>query len=101
MKLTIIRAVSPDGGHVSLRLAGSVDLVSKDLLIDVGREMVATEPVLALDLAEVDFIDSVGIGALIELAHAAEAQRKQLVLSALSPRVQRVLDAVGLGEAWT
>lgn len=100
MKLTIIRAVSPDGGHVSLRLAGSIDLVSRDMLLQVGREMLDTEPVLALDLGEVDFIDSVGIGALIELAHAAEGQQKRLVVSPRSARVDRVLEAVGLADTW-
>jgi anti-anti-sigma factor len=51
---------------------------------------------LALDLRNVTFIDSTGIGTLVRLRLAAKEHGKQLVLAEPSPPVLRVLDLTSL-----
>ena len=100
MELTITRLVGAGGGNTALRLCGSIDLMTRKAALDAGLGVLEDEDELMLDLAEVDFMDSVGIGALIELARAAETHGKRFAIVDCSPRVQRVLDATGLHDAW-
>jgi anti-anti-sigma factor len=48
----------------------------------------------------VDFMDSVGIGAVIELAKKAGSLGGTFALVEPSPPVQRVLAVTGLSDAW-
>jgi anti-anti-sigma factor len=100
MELTI--AVEPSAGMTRLRLKGALDLVSREQLVGAGTEAIASsEAGPLLNLAEVSFIDSTGIGALIELSREAEDQEKRFAIEEPSQRVQRVLTLTGLDDAWT
>jgi anti-anti-sigma factor len=44
----------------------------------------------------VSFLDSTGIGALVQIRNAARARNKQLVLTRPSRQVSRVLEMTGL-----
>ncbi|MFT4263953.1 MAG: STAS domain-containing protein [Nocardioides sp.] len=96
MELTISR--TPGTG--SLKLEGSIDLVSRQEFIDAGLAVLEEEDALTLDMAGVDFMDSMGIGALIELAKHADKAGKTFAIAEKSPRVSRVLEATGLADAW-
>jgi anti-anti-sigma factor len=99
--LTITAEPSEDG-VIRLRLAGALDLVSRDQLLTAGTESLAdAQSGLLLNLADVNFIDSTGIGTLIELFREAEEQRKQFAIEEPSQRVQRVLTLTGLSDTWT
>ena len=84
-----------------LALVGSIDLVSRGQLVDAGMEVLGESDSLTLDMQGVDFMDSVGIGALIELSKAASARGGSFVITEPSPRVQRILAVTGLDGAWT
>ena len=94
MDLTITRTDS------ALKLVGSIDLVSRQSLIDAGTTILDEGGSLTLDLSGVDFMDSLGIGALVALSKASEAHGRPFVIAETSPRVRRVLEVTGLGEAW-
>lgn len=91
-----------DGVRV-LRLAGELDLSTADLLRGAVGDH---EGPLVLDLAEVAFIDSSGVRALVDVSagrvvgiHApSEAVQRMLELTRLADRFPRVasLDAAGL-----
>lgn len=98
MELTISRRDDSDPG--SLVLAGSIDMVSRQSLIDAGREVLDGGGSLTLDMSGVDFMDSTGIGALIELARSSEKLGRPFAVAEKSPRVRRVLEATGLDDAW-
>jgi anti-anti-sigma factor len=94
MELTIVRAGSeliPDG---------SIDLVTRQQLIDAGLELLNEHGSLTLNMKAVDFMDSVGIGAVIELAKKAAAVGGSFAVVEPSPPVQRVLAVTGLTNAW-
>ena len=94
---------SSDGPDVRvLAAAGSIDLQSRTSLVDAGRRQLDQNNIrrLVLDLAGVTFIDSSGIGAVIELAGIATDQDCAFALRNPSARVQRVLGITGLQDAW-
>jgi anti-sigma B factor antagonist len=97
-----ITETATDSGARTLVLTGSVDIASKQVLTEAGRIALLEHGAhrLTLDLAEVSFIDSSGLGALIELAGLAADRGSSFALRAPSRRVQRVLDLTGLTDAW-
>lgn len=101
MDLRIGREAVADGA-VRLRLAGALDLVSRDAVLAAGSQAL-TDPStgLLLNLSQVSFIDSTGLGALIALAGEASDQGKHFAIEEPSARAERVLTISGLYEAWT
>ena len=98
MELTITRS-SDEAGRDILVLDGSIDLVTRQRLLDEGHAVLEAGDGLTLDMAEVDFIDSTGIGALVELARAAKAKGSGVLIARSSARVARVLEFSGLDQA--
>jgi len=94
MELTITRS------DTTLKLVGSIDLVSRQILVDAGREVLDGGDAITLDLGGVEFIDSVGIGAIVELSKASAALGRPFAVAEMSPRARRVLEVTGLSEAW-
>jgi anti-sigma B factor antagonist len=101
MDLTITEAATDEGAS-TLVLTGSVDLASKPALAEAGRRALLDNGArqLTLDLAGVSFIDSSGLGTLIELAGLASDRGCSFALCNPSRRVQRVLDLTGLNDTW-
>jgi anti-anti-sigma factor len=79
---------------------GSVDLVSRQQLVDAGREVLNDHHSLTLNLRAVEFMDSVGIGALVELSKAAASTGATFAVVEPSRPVERVLAVAGLADAW-
>lgn len=98
MELTISR--HDEGDTVLLVLQGAIDLVSRQDMISAGKDALATGGGLRLDLSGVDFMDSMGIGALIELGRHAADLEQHFAISEKSRQVRRVLQATGLDDAW-
>lgn len=94
MELTIVRA------GAELTPEGSIDLVTRQQLVDAGLEVLHEHRSLTLNLKGVDFMDSVGIGALVELAKKAETLGASFAVTDPSLPVQRVLAVTGLADAW-
>jgi len=88
-------------GRKVLTVSGAIDVQSRDRLGAAGREVLTGgADALVLDLAKVTFIDSTGIGTLIELGHDAEDADAALVIRNPSARVTRILQLTGLEDAW-
>lgn len=99
MDLEIIRPEG--GGSATLAVTGFIDLGTRQALVERGMALLAEEGALTLDLSAVEFMDSTGIGALIELAKACEQQGSPFAVCAVSPRARRVLEVTGLADAWS
>ncbi len=88
-------------GRVVVTVGGAIDLQTRGELLDAGRAALAGGAnQLVLDLAGVSFIDSTGIGALVELGHDADDGSASLLLRNPSTRVERILEVTGLSDAW-
>jgi anti-sigma B factor antagonist len=96
-----IESAEDEQGRRVLVVTGAIDLQTRGQLIAAGRDALGTgHPGLVLDLDAVTFIDSTGLGALIELGHDASDNGGALVLRNPSPRVVRILQTSGLHDAW-
>jgi anti-sigma B factor antagonist len=92
-----------DGGRAVLIVTGSIDLESRDRLLEAGHAALRRDGChgVVLDLEGVQFVDSTGIGAFVELAAEAEDHGATFEIRNPSARVRRLLEVTGLAEAWT
>lgn len=85
-------------------LVGEIDITCSAALRAVGGrlagELVAGER-LSIDVADVTFLDSSGVGALVAVRNAASAQGGSIVLKNLSTPVQRLLELTGMIDSFS
>jgi anti-sigma B factor antagonist len=87
-------------GTAVLQLSGSVDLVSRDVLVAAVVSALAADDCaeVLVDAGRVSFMDSTGLGALVESRNAAVDQGKQFAVREPSASVARLLELSGLSE---
>jgi anti-sigma B factor antagonist len=84
--------------HV-VRLSGEVDLRSSPQLRNVLLDVLAAKPRrLIVDLAQVGYMDSSGVGTLVEIKRLIERGAGQIVLAGLQPRVRSVFEITQLDK---
>lgn len=82
---------------VTVQLAGEIDLrTSPDLRDELLRLLERKPPRIILDLAGVSYIDSSGVGTIVELKRKAMRRSSKVVLVALQPRVRSLLEITRL-----
>lgn len=101
MDLRISR--SQDGAKpvTTVVVTGFVDISNSRELVDAGTQVLSSGEHLALDLTAVDFMDSTGIGALVQLAATAQTLEQVFEVTACSAPVRRVLEITGLADRWS
>jgi anti-sigma B factor antagonist len=77
-------------------VAGEVDLSTSPPLRDALEQAVAQGPSVVVDLSEVTFLDSTGLGDLVRAKEAARSLGGELNLVLTQPRIRRVLEITGL-----
>jgi anti-sigma B factor antagonist len=92
-----LEAVPEQGDHVRVRVLGEVDLTTAPQVeAALQMEMQAGRKVL-LDLEQLDFMDSTGIGVVVGAIRDAGANDWDLTISSkLSPEVRRLFTITGL-----
>jgi anti-sigma B factor antagonist len=84
-------------GVATLVVTGEIDLSSAPRLQELGEmALVETVSTLRIRLADVSFIDSSGLAALIAIQNAAGRGRQAVILERPSERVTRLLEVAGL-----
>jgi len=85
-----------------VRLAGKADLADVPAVLAAGREALAGSAGqrLVMDLREVTFMDSAGVGALVSLVKAARASGRSCTVWVRTPAVVRTLSVMGLMRAF-
>jgi anti-anti-sigma factor len=86
-----------DDPEVELALAGDLDMVATFNLEPEVDRLLAERGVrrLILNLADVGFIDSAGVGALVSIRERTEQLGVELILANVSRPVHRVLEIAG------
>lgn len=78
---------------------GEVDVSSADELRNaVDAALVLDAPEVTVDLSQVPYIDSTGIGVLVGAAHRAADAGKKLVVASPQKNVARVLGLLGVAD---
>ena len=87
--------VVPVAGRALITCEGELDMDSADRLRRAVDDALAAEPVaLHIDCAEVTFIDSIGLRALIHTDELCRARGIPLMIIASDP-VRRIIEMVG------
>ena len=92
--------VTTEGGTAVIKVGGELDVASASRLHRVLREQCAgaTSPVV-LDAADVTFMDSSALRAVLAVARDTSGERSPLVLRNPSPPVRRLLAVTCLTDA--
>ena len=98
MNLNVKSNVSDGVGLVSV--SGEVDVSNADVLREEIKKLLADESLagISVDLGEVPYIDSTGIGVLVGAAHRATEEGRQLVATNVQPNVARIFGMLGVDE---
>jgi anti-anti-sigma factor len=93
---------APDSPECVVKAVGEIDLATAPQLRDVlTAELAAAPETLVVDMAEVTFIDSTGLSAVIAAFKQGQAGSIPVVLRAPSRRVRMVLEVSGLDKVLT
>ncbi len=88
-------------GAATLTLHGELDLGSADTLREAIRELQYHHHVIVVvDLSQLDFIDCTGVRELIMARNTQRRRGGELILKDPSRQTLRVLDLLGLSEAF-
>ena len=97
--LRVQSTTAPDG-TVVLRFAGELDLSTVAIFVEALDSLLDGDPVtIEVDLSELNFIDSSGVGAYVTAYRRAKAKGSQLSVGERSDLVERVLQLSGVEEA--
>ncbi len=91
-----ITVVSRGGQTALVRLKGRLDVRTAPLLLSRMVEIQANGQNLVLNLAEISFMGSSGIGALLALVEQFQEQAGRVRFAALSPSVDSVVKLLNL-----
>ena len=98
-KSQFVIGVDRVGGEATVSIGGELDLDGAPRLRECLVQLAdGPEPPkrIVVDLAELDFIDSTGIGVLIAALRRLQQQGGDMVLRAPKRRIQAVLELTGL-----
>ena len=99
MDLTVTRTV--EGERALLRADGSIDAASRNRLATAATEVVdGGATTVVVDLSGVTFMDSTGIGTLVEIANQLDDADGTFYVREPSRPVARLLEVSGLSDAW-
>jgi anti-anti-sigma factor len=88
---------SDEAGRVRVTLAGECDLAVRDELTATLLAAVGRAPVVVVDLAALDFLDSSGVHGLVTAHQAARDAGSRLFVVNPSGAVATVLELTGVG----
>ncbi|MBU0639144.1 MAG: STAS domain-containing protein [Planctomycetes bacterium] len=93
-----IQTREEDGQRI-VQISGEVDLGSSPQLRTMLVELASQRPArVIVDLAGVGYMDSSGVGTMVELKRTIERNGGEVVLAALQPRVRSVFEITQLDK---
>jgi anti-sigma B factor antagonist len=88
-------------GYAVVALRGELDLADAALVAMELTKVAAREPVIIMDLAGLEFIDSNGVAALARGRRHARQAGGELILAAPRRNVMRILAIIRVGESFS
>jgi anti-anti-sigma factor len=90
-----------DDNHCTLYVEGDVDLSNSSQLRKTILSALKTSPCVIVNLANVSYIDSSGIAALVEGLQYANSHDKNFRLKQLSSHVKSIIELARLDQVFT
>ncbi len=95
-------AVRSQDGATVVAVRGELDLASTPVLEEeLARAAGSEGGLVILDLRELEFMDSTGLGLLVSTNKRAQESGRRFALVKGGPQVQRLLSLTGVGERLT
>lgn len=91
-------SINESDGHYMLTVGGEVDASSSIHLETALREAMDGHKKILVDLGELDYISSAGLGVFMSVIQKIENEKIQLVLFNLKEKVLEVFDILGLTQ---
>jgi anti-sigma B factor antagonist len=88
--------IEPGTGCVVVRIRGDLDMSNAAVLTEALTEAGAVSGTVIADMADVTFMDSSALSAVVASARALSSSGKRLELGTRSSVVERVLEITGL-----
>jgi anti-anti-sigma factor len=88
------------GDRCELLVSGELDLLTANLVVELGLINLERARVLIIDLRDVTFMDGRGLRALLTLRQAAAEDGKLVTVANPHPRVRALLALTGLEDAF-
>lgn len=93
--------INEEKDRVSISVNGDIEMMTiktfKEKLFEIGHEL---QKDIYIDLSNVDYIDSSGVGVLISLLKLQKKKDKSLIISKVSPKVMNVLKLSSLSDVF-
>jgi anti-anti-sigma factor len=94
--------VNREGNAIVLAVGGELDLSSSSALEDeIGKALQTDAKTFVIDLRELEFVDSTGLGVLVKANQLAADAGRDFGLVRGGPQVERLLDLTGLADRLT
>lgn len=87
---------SVNGNECTLKVSGFLDYSSMDPFIKGIRSIEEGIEKVIVNFGELEFIDSTGIGAIINLAHEANDRHFEVELVGMNPEVRDLFETIGV-----
>jgi len=84
--------------HIVVHCAGRITSASVELLLNTVRPLILQTRKIVLDLAELRYLDSSGLGTVVQLWSAAKQAGTELSVINLTDRVQDLLNLANLSS---
>ena len=88
--------VTQRNGVASIRITGELDVSTAPDLRVCLLDTIATARTIVVDLADLGFIDSTGVGVLIGAAKRLAAEGGEILLRGVRPKTMRVFEVTGV-----
>lgn len=100
--VTTFQAGQAEGanGEPVMVVSGDLDLASAEGFVESATAAAADVSVLHLDLGDVTFMDSTGLGALIKVRNLMIERGGSVALVNISSAVERVLELTGMSDVF-
>ncbi|QWZ09451.1 STAS domain-containing protein [Nocardioides panacis] len=97
-----VDTLGPDDGTLTLQCRGELDYSTVRLLREHAEAALTTPaPTVVLDLDRVSFLDSAGLGTLVEIHRQLQAEGRTMVLQTSHANTLRVLETTGMTGFFT
>ncbi|MBI3759661.1 MAG: STAS domain-containing protein [Deltaproteobacteria bacterium] len=94
--------VDQNPSRTLVKLTGAINLRSSPELRSKLLELLsAAAPEMVVDLTDVPYMDSSGVGTLVELKRNVDKHKKKLTLAGMNPRVRGVFEISKLDRFFT
>lgn len=96
-----IREINRGEGRVEIAVSGDLDISSCEAFKQEVNTMIQKDDSLIMDGRELDYIDSVGLGALISIQKKIKGEKGGIVLRHLRPNVKKIFEITDLDKIFT